>query len=232
MNMSKSNKAVVVLVVIAVMFSVVAFAVPFPKNASFWIAYVAEIIAIALQVPIFKVAFGGAGDLKSKFLGFPIARVGYTYLIIQTILSVMFFSMGWIPVPAWITAVVCVLVLGIMLVCSITADIARQTVQKIEQTTKADTSLMMSLRTRSSQLVNRTNDPALKKELERLAENIRYSDPVSSAVITGEEQRLVSALTQLESAVINSDSRAIEMCKNVQIALDDRNAACKMNKRG
>ena len=219
--MSKSNKSVIVLVVIAVMFSVVAFAVPFPKNASFWIAYVAEIIAIALQVPIFKVAFGGADDLKSKFLGFPIARVGYTYLIIQTILSVMFFSMGWIPVPAWITAVVCVLVLGIMLVCSITADIARQTVQSIEQTSKADTSLMMSLRTRSSQLVNRTNDPALKKELERLAENIRYSDPVSSAAIAVEEQRLVSALTQLESAVINSDSRAIEMCKNVQIALDD-----------
>ena len=169
--MSKSNKAVAVLVVIAVMFSVVAFAVPFPKNASFWIAYVAEIIAIALQVPIFKVAFGGADDLKSKFLGFPIARVGYTYLIIQTILSVMFFSMGWIPVPAWITAVVCVLVLGIMLVCSITADIARQTVQSIEQTTKADTNLMVSLRTRSSQLVNRTNDPALKKELERAGVN-------------------------------------------------------------
>ena len=230
--MSKSNKSVIVLVVIAVMFSVVVFAVPFPKNASFWIAYVAEIIAIALQVPIFKVAFGGADDLKSKFLGFPIARVGYTYLIIQTILSVMFFSMGWIPVPAWITAVVCVLVLGIMLVCSITADIARQTVQKIEQTTKADTSLMMSLRTRISQLVNRTNDPAMKKELERLAENIRYSDPVSSAAIAVEEQRLASALTQLESAVANSDSRAIEMCKNVQIALDDRNAACKMNKRG
>lgn len=230
--MSKSNKAVVVLVVIAVMLSVVAFAVPFPKNASFWIAYVAELIAIALQVPIFKVAFGGADDLKSKFLGFPIARVGYTYLIIQTILSVMFFSMGWIPVPAWITAVVCVLVLGIMLVCSITADIARQTVQKIEQTTKADTSLMMSLRTRSSQLVNRTNDPALKKELERLAENIQFSDPVSSAAIAVEEQRLVSALTQLESAVASGDSRAFEMCGTVQAALDDRNAACKMNKRG
>lgn len=230
--MSKSNKAVVALVVIAVMFSVVAFAVPFPKNTSFWIAYAAEIVAIALQVPIFKVAFGGAEDLKSKFLGFPIARVGYTYLIIQTILSVMFFSMGWIPVPAWITAVVCVLVLGIMLVCSITADIARQTVQSIEQTTKADTSLMMSLRTRSTQLVNRASDQALKKELEKLAENIRYSDPVSSPSIAGEEQRLVSALAQLESAVANSDSQAVELCGIVQAALDDRNAACKMNKRG
>ena len=144
----------------------------------------------------------------------------------------MFFSMGWIPVPAWITAVVCVLVLGIMLVCSITADIARQTVQKIEQTTKADTNLMVSLRTRSSQLVNRANDPALKKELERLAENIRYSDPVSSSAITGEEQRLVSALTQLESAVASGDSQAIELCRTVQAALDDRNSACKMNKRG
>ena len=230
--MSKSNKAILILVIVAAMFSVVAFAIPFPKNASFWIAYAAELVAIVLQVPIFKVAFSGAEDLKSKFLGFPIARVGYTYLIIQTILSIMFFSMGWIPVPAWITAVVCVLVLGIMLVCSISADIARQTVQQIEQTTKVDTNLMMSLRTRSAQLVNKTSDPALKKELEKLAENIRFSDPVGSSTIAAEEQKLVSALTMLEGAVANNDERAIELCRNAQVALDDRNAACKMNKRG
>ena len=230
--MSKSNKAILILVIVAAMFSVVAFAIPFPKNASFWIAYAAELVAIVLQVPIFKVAFSGAEDLKSKFLGFPIARVGYTYLIIQTILSIMFFSMGWIPVPAWITAVVCVLVLGIMLICSISADIARQTVQQIEQTTKVDTNLMMSLRTRSAQLVNKTSDPALKKELEKLAENIRFSDPVGSSTIAAEEQKLVSALTMLEGAVANNDERAIELCRNAQVALDDRNAACKMNKRG
>ena len=230
--MSKSNKAILILVIVAAMFSVVAFAVPFPKNASFWIAYAAELVAIVLQVPIFKVAFSGAEDLKSKFLGFPIARVGYTYLIIQTILSIMFFSMGWIPVPAWITAVVCVLVLGIMLVCSISADIARQTVQQIEQAANVDTSLMMSLRTRSAQLVNKTSDPALKKELEKLAENIRFSDPVGSSAIAAEEQKLVSALTMLEGAVANNDERAIELCRNAQVALDDRNAACKMNKRG
>ena len=229
--MSKSNKAILILVIVAAMFSVVAFAIPFPKNASFWIAYAAELVAIVLQVPIFKVAFSGAEDLKSKFLGFPIARVGYTYLIIQTILSIMFFSMGWIPVPAWITAVVCVLVLGIMLICSISADIARQTVQQIEQTTKVDTNLMMSLRTRSAQLVNKTSDPALKKELEKLAENIRFSDPVGSSTIAAEEQKLVSALTMLEGAVANNDERAIELCRNAQVALDDRNAACKMNKR-
>ena len=230
--MSKSNKAILILVIVAAMFSVVAFAIPFPKNASFWIAYAAELVAIVLQVPIFKVAFSGAEDLKSKFLGFPIARVGYTYLIIQTILSIMFFSMGWIPVPAWITAVVCVLVLGIMLICSISADIARQTVQQIEQTTKVDTNLMMSLRTRSAQLVNKTSDPALKKALEKLAENIRFSDPVGSSTIAAEEQKLVSALTMLEGAVANNDERAIELCRNAQVALDDRNAACKMNKRG
>lgn len=230
--MSKSNKAILILVIVAAMFSVVAFAVPFPKNASFWIAYAAELVAIVLQVPIFKVAFGGAEDLKSKFLGFPIARVGYTYLGIQSVLSISIFALGWIPIPTWITAVVCMLVLGIMLVCSITADIARQTVQQIEQTTKVDTSLMMSLRTRSAQLVNKTSNPALKKELEKLAENIRFSDPVGSSAIAAEEQKLVSALTMLEGAVANNDERAIELCRNVQIALDDRNAACKMNKRG
>ena len=85
------NKVLLILGIIAVAFSVFAFLVPFSKDEVFWTAYIFEIIALVIQIPIFKLAFDNANTIKSKFLGFPVFRVGYIYLFTQTaILSRIF----------------------------------------------------------------------------------------------------------------------------------------------
>ena len=130
----------------AIVFTAVAFLIPFPKGGTFWIAYIAEIISFALQVPFFKTAFDGKEELKSKVLGFPIFRVGYIYLGTQTALSLAFFALGFVPgFPVWLTAVVCLIVLAGGLVCGISADIAHEEVTKMETVMKPDTGFMKSL---------------------------------------------------------------------------------------
>ena len=225
------NKGIAVICITAAVFAAYAFLIPFEKNASFWVAFGFELLALALQIPIFKTAFSGANDLKSKVLGFPIARVGYIYLGVQTALSLALLPLGFIPIPVGISLFLCILVLGVALICSISAVAARETVEKIEATVKPDTGLMMDLRTRSAQLVNKTSDPAVKKQLETLAENIRFSDPVSSPEIAESEQKLTEAFAQLEAAVGLNSSDTADICKVVQAALDDRNTACRMNKK-
>lgn len=226
----RRNKAVIILVVIAAVFSVIAFAVPFPKGGVFWTAYIAEIVALALQIPIFKMAFDGADTPKSKFLGFPVFRVGYIYLSVQTVLSLALFALGFTPMPTWVAVVLCVIVLGAALVSSIAAKIARKQVTLTEQKQTSATAYMTSLRTRSAQLVNKAGDTKLKTALERLAENIQYSDPVSSPATADSEAALDAAFKQLETAVSTNNTNAEELCRRVQIALDDRNAACKAGK--
>ena len=95
--MSKRRKTLLlVLLVIAVIFSGVAFIISFPKGGVFWIAYIAELIAVGLQIPVFKIAFDEQETMRSKVLGFPVFRVGYLYLGVQTALSLALFALGFV----------------------------------------------------------------------------------------------------------------------------------------
>ncbi|MBR4320397.1 MAG: hypothetical protein IKP69_10190 [Oscillospiraceae bacterium] len=226
----RQKQLLVILTVAAVVFSVIVFLIPFPKKAVFWIAWLFEMIAFALQIPIFKLAFDNAEELKSKVLGFPVFRVGYLYLGIQTVLSLALFALGFIPkFPLWLTLVLCILVLAGAIVCSMTADIARDEVQRVEFEQKKDTSAMTSLKSISASLIPLTSDVALQKQLEQLAEDFRYSDPVSSDALTTVETELSSMLNQLQNHLEQNTATSEEITA-LQKKLAQRNALCKANK--
>ena len=226
----RQKQLLVILTVAAVVFSVIVFLIPFPKKAVFWIAWLFEMIAFALQIPIFKLAFDNAEELKSKVLGFPVFRVGYLYLGIQTVLSLALFALGFIPkFPLWLTLVLCILVLAGAIVCSMTADIARDEVQRVEFEQKKDTSAMTSLKSISASLIPLTSAVALQKQLEQLAEDFRYSDPVSSDALTTVETELSSMLNQLQNHLEQNTATSEEITA-LQKKLAQRNALCKANK--
>lgn len=228
----KQKQSLVILAVIAVVFSVIVFLIPFPKHSTFWIAYIAEMLAFALQIPIFKLAYDNAENLKSKVLGFPIFRVGYIYLGVQTVISILLFVLGFIKnFPIWISVVLCFVVFSAAIVCSIAADMARDTVTEIETVQTVNTQFIRKIRIKSQQLVDKTNDTALKKELEKLSNNFRYSDPISSSATAEYEVKLDNLFNELESAVVYRNSvDASALCSKINIVLEDRNILCKMNK--
>ena len=49
-----------------VVFNVVVFAIPFAKNATFWISYVFGMIAILVQIVVMKIAFTGTKTARSQ----------------------------------------------------------------------------------------------------------------------------------------------------------------------
>ena len=84
--MSRNKKlGYVILLVAFVIVSVVAFALPTAKTTSFWVAYIFTCIAFAAQVLIWNIGFKDNTPLRSKFLGIPVIRVGYIYLVFQLI---------------------------------------------------------------------------------------------------------------------------------------------------
>ncbi|MCD8219639.1 MAG: hypothetical protein LUC50_04655 [Ruminococcus sp.] len=90
----RTKQTLAILATILIVFTVIVFVIPFHKGGTFWIAYLAEVVAIAAQIPIFKLAYDNAKDLKSKVLGFPIFQVGYLCLGIQTVASVILFVLS------------------------------------------------------------------------------------------------------------------------------------------
>ena len=220
------------LVVLAALFAavtVIAFAIPFQRNATFWLAYVFALAALAAQLYVYPRAFSGA-SARSKFYGFPIARIGLIYLVVQIVVGFIFMALAAIC-PTWVCLVVCVLILAAAAVGLISADAMRDEVERQDEQLKTDVSAMRTLQSLSSSLPALCTDAGARAELEKLAEAFRFSDPVSKPALAESEAELSGMLSELQTAVVDGDAAAIAgLCRRVTARLAERNRLCKLNK--
>ena len=215
--------------ILFVIFNVISFAVPFAKSSVFWISYVFGIIAILVQVAVMKIAFSGTDTARSKFYGFPIARIGVVYAIIQIILSILFMALSAF-IPFWIPLVLFVILLGISAIGFIAADATRDEIVRQDEKIVKDVSFMRNLQSKMNLLVEQCENPDLKKQVKALAEDIRYSDPVSNNSLNEIERELYFYIEDLQKAVVDNDENAFEICKKAKTVLAERNRLCKLNK--
>ncbi|WP_295092125.1 hypothetical protein [Ruminococcus sp.] len=229
--MFKNKNAILIIGVIGVAFSLVVFLLPFEWDENFWIAYIFEITAIIIQIPVFKIAFDKNETIKSKVLGFPVFRVGYIYLFIQTVVSLaIIISGGFTDIPFFITLLICIVILASALFFSISVDMAREVIEQIDDANINNTSNMIELRKLSAGLSVRTNDQFLKTELQKLAEAFRFSDPVSADATLQTEKELQINLNELAS-MLSDGSADVSDIQAIHDKLTERNEICKLNKK-
>lgn len=90
----------IVLGILLVCYNVVVFFIPFRKNALFAVSWLFTMLAIAAQIYVIRTAFCNGKSVKSKFYGFPIAKLGMGYLAVQLVLSFAFMALGCSRVAA------------------------------------------------------------------------------------------------------------------------------------
>ena len=196
----KKNKglAYAALAIAFVLFNVIAFAVPTAKTATFWITYAFSVVAFALQIVIWKFAFKGTDTLKSKFLGIPLISVGITYLIIQIIAFAVFMVL---PLTAsWIAIVVCALILGISAICLIGTETGREEINRVEEKVEKKVFYIKALQVDVEMLASTETDADTKAALTKLAEKIRFSDPISNDVLSDLEAEITAKVKELKTA--------------------------------
>ena len=221
----------VTLAIVLALFAVIAFAAPFTHNAVFWLSVVFGVIAIAVQLYAFPKAFDGK-DVRSKFYGFPLARVTTVYLAVQLVLSLVFMILGsFLPVPAWIPAVVYVVLLAATALGFIAADSMKEEVERQDAALKARVDTMRALQSKTVFIAGQCDEAETKRALNKLAESFRFSDPVSSDALNDVEATLAELVDELQSAVMEKDNAAARtLCARVEAALADRNRMCRLNK--
>lgn len=212
-----------ILGILFVLVNVIVFAVPTAKTGAFWVAYVFTVIAFASQIAVWKVAFGREDTLKSKFLGIPVVHVGIVYLIIQIIALVVFMAVP--TLPAWSAIIVCALILGISAICMISAETAREEIERVEARVKQKVFYIRSLQVDVEMLAEAETDEQTKKGLTQLAEKIRFSDPMSSDELAALEAKIVDKVETLKTAP--DKLAAIEELNRL---LTERNKKCKLLK--
>ena len=228
--MSKNaTRGIITLAVLFVVFTVIAFVIPFPKTTVFWIAYLCGVFAILFQVYIFKSSFGNE-DARSRFYGFPIARLGIIYLVIQLIASIAEIALAKF-IPAWIVIVINVLILAFALIGCITAETMRDEIAKQDGKLKKSVFNMRELQSISATLVDQCSDENLKKDLRKLADEFRYSDPLSSDKTKVLEADLQSRVSDLQQAIVDGDIEGAKaLCSEISGCLKERNRICALSK--
>ena len=225
-----TKRGYVVDAIILVVFCVIAFAVPFVKTAAFWTGFAFGVVAILLQLYFFYISFSKGEDAKSRFYGFPIAKIAVIYLIAQLLLSLLEMSFAWI-LPFWVALVINVLLIAFALIGSIAADMMREEIVHQDVQIKTDVKNMRAFQSLSASLVTMTQDEASKKLLQELADDFKYSDPVSSEDTSELENEIKIQLDELQKAILENDFASItSLATKTKAMLAERNRVCKLGK--
>lgn len=231
--MNKKSKSMIAVYGVLVLIYLIAFVViPFPKNAASWISFVFTLISLAVSFGIISSVLKKEGDLKSKFYGFPILKIGYLYPIVQLILGIVICGIvAFVAVPYWIALVLSLVLLAVAIIGVIAADNVRDIIEEneaqIERTTKATKLFNLNI----SSALDLCAEPTVKKELEKLAEAFRFSDPVSNEATEEIENIIMGKLEKLKIQITSSSSdENIEKITELKNLLLERNRICKATK--
>lgn len=223
-------QGLVILAILFIVFTVLAFAIPFVKNGVFWLAYVFTAVAILAQGYIFHIAFDKGEPIKSKLYGFPIARFGVIYLVVQLIAGFAFMALAKFA-PIWICLIVFVLILAAAAVGLIGADVVREEIEQQDAKLVKDVTTMRALQSKAAFIAGQCSDDDTKVALEKLADTLRYSDPVSNDATVDVEATLTAYLDELQTAVMEGDCESARaLCTKAEVTLAERNRLCKLNK--
>lgn len=216
--------------VLLLLYILIAFLIPFVKTAVFWVSFVFTLIAFGVVAVSLYIAFVKNPDAKSKFYGFPIAKIGAVYWFVQLILGLLFMALGkWLPV--WLAVLVYALLLGAAIIGLISAEVVAEEIHNQDAKLKKDVALMRSLQSKLNQMAAQCDNPDAATAVKQFAGEMRYSDPVSSEALADIERDLTAAVEELQSAIVDGDSAATkQLCRKASGILAERNRLCKLNK--
>lgn len=212
--------------VLLVLYTLVAFLIPFVHTATFWVSFVFTLVAFGVVAASIYIAFVKNPNAKSRFYGFPVAKIGAIYGLVQLIAGLIFMALSqWVPI--WAAILVYAIALGAAVIGLISADAVVSEIHVQDAKLKKDVSLMRSLQSKVNQLAAQSENTAIKN----LAEEFRYSDPVSNDSIADAEADLVAVVDELQAAVVEGDNAVVaKLCRKTSELLAERNRLCKLSK--
>ncbi|MBD5547806.1 MAG: hypothetical protein HDQ97_10470 [Lachnospiraceae bacterium] len=207
-----------------------AAAIPFPKTIIFTIAFAFSLLAIVAQIYMVHTVIKSQVLMKDRIYDFPLLRISVSYLIVQLLVSLLLMEFSArIPVFAAVLVEVIILaaaVLGFVAVGAAKREVIRQDIQLKKELAK-----MKELQTRINLLVSQCEEEQIKDILQKLSEEVRYSNPVSREISEEIEDEIAVLFTEAEAAALDGDEEnTAEVCNRMKELLKERDRICKYGK--
>ena len=194
-------------------------------DTRFWIAFVFIVAAFIGNLVCAYFAFK-AENLKKMFLNLPLITVSWSALIAMLVAGS---ALMLIPnCPAWIASIGCIVVLAFNAIAVIKAVWAADTVNKVDEKVKVQTSYIKNLTVDTESILARAKSEPIKTECKKVYEAVRYSDPMSDESLSVIEAKITVKVDELASAVGADDAeKAKQIADEIVILVGDRNKKCK-----
>lgn len=224
----------IVWLLAVVLFNVIAFAIPSTVminkfEASYWVGYVFVMVAFIGQAICSYIFFEDSDNPNKVFLNLPIITISYSALTVSTIAGILCMIIPFIPV--WFSAIVCMFIFVIYMAAIAKAKTSGEIVSEIDNKVKEKTLFIKSLTIDLETLEMKAKNADIKKEVSKIKDVCRYSDPMSSSALNGVESQITMRFSALETAVENNDCFTVKnICEEMNVLLADRNKKCKLLK--
>ena len=228
-NKTKNTVAFgLIYVILLGVFNLLVFTISKSRNDVFWLSYGFMTLAFVVQIVSMFMSFKSA-DVETAFFGIPLASFSVFYLCAELVIGALFmiFQMASFT----LALVIQVLVLAVFLIIAIISLLARDTVQQISDNVKEHVSNLKSVLVDIEMLMDGCTDPELKADLRKLAETVKYSDPISNEAVADVEQRIMRKISELR---INIDDNQIadakQSCADLERLYVERNKKLAISK--
>lgn len=215
-----------ILIVLVFIIYVMAV-IPFPKTAVFWTAFAFSLAAFLAQAYTLYTIMKSQAAIKDRIYDFPLIRISALYLAVQLLTSLLLMGFSAkIPVFAAVLVEMVILaaaVMGFFAVGAVRKEILSQDIQL-----KKKLAGMEELRSRVHLLISRCGEGQIRELLQKLAEEIRYSNPVSGEYSEEIEEEIAVLLEEVEAAALDGDvENTAEFCTQMKGLLRERDRICK-----
>ena len=234
MDKKKITVNIAIYAIVLAIYNIITFAIPFKHIGVFWPAYIFGLVAILVQVGIEALALCGKTTLREKVYAFPMFRLGFVYLAIQLVISLVFFIVTLFTeaCPSWIAWIIGAILLGVFAILVLLTDVTRDVIEEIEEDEERQTKQVKTFRISIDSIMRRVEDEDLLAKLNKLSDIAKYSDPVSNESLYEIEAEITDKITALTACVNGGDVESAKALAEQAIDLfEDRNAMCKVSKR-
>lgn len=194
-------------------------------GGAFWVGYVAIIASYLGQLICAAIAFKEENNQKF-FYNIPLIKLGYTSVVITTIVGGLCM---FIPdLPLWLGILVCVITLLLSLLSIVKSSFAAEYVSDVDKNVMTSVSFIKEITAISKTLFDNAESEN-KDLLKKLYEEIRYSDPMSNNLVSEEENLIKTKLESLKT-VVATNGYVKDLVNETIDLLKTRNSKIKSSK--
>jgi hypothetical protein len=207
--------------IVFAIYNLIVFLFLKPETPVFWMSYGFMVLAFALQILGMYLSFKEF-SVQAVFFGIPLAQFTLYYFFAELFMSAVFMIFQGIP---WkIPVILQVILLAIYAVVAI-VSVASRDATKASKDHYQNKATEMRLNTIDVEMLrDECQDPELKNQLRRLAEAVKYSDPMTNDFVADVDARIRQETFALQTYCQDGDvAAAKDSCTKLQRLYVERN---------